>query len=302
MERILQKNETVNNWSYDSVTVCPKNRYVKAYYHRLEALDYHTHDFYELNIVTDGSGIHRIGQRELRAELGDVFVIPPGMGHGYRSSGSLTVFHLLLSERFMNSFGILFENIGGYKTLFNVEPELRSRTEFSYFLRAQSLSLEALFSLLEGIKEKSRANSDREELDSAFLAGQLITFLSEAIGKKSAEGAVRVADKRNLSVIGAMEYLDSHPDEPLDTEGLSAKCCMSYSGFLRAFRRLSGVTPSEYLAAARIKKARILLSGGSKTVLEIAMSLGYYDSAHFIKEFTRREGLTPTEYRKKLRI
>ena len=299
MDKFFEKSEKVNNWSYSSVAVCPENGYIKAYYHKMDTLPYHTHDFYEINIITDGSGIHRIGERELPSETGDVFVIPPTVGHGYRASGSLTVFHLLLSNRFMDSFGGLFDRLSGYKMLFCIDPELRLRTEFSCYLKASNFSYDRLVFYIESLLEKSDCKSDREELDSALYAGLLITFLADSISSPVANSEGRGVEKRTLSVIGAMEYLDSHPDEPLDPGALAEKCCMSYSGLLRAFKRISGMTPGEYLAKARIKRAEALLSTTSKTVLEIAMSLGYYDSAHFIKEFQRRKGFTPSEYRKR---
>jgi AraC-like DNA-binding protein len=299
MDKFCNKSGTVNNWSYDSVAVCAKNRYIKAYYHKIEVLDYHTHDFYELNIVTDGSGIHRIGERELPSETGDVFVIPPTVGHGYRSSDSITVFHLLLSNRFMDSFGSLFDKLSGYRMLFSIEPELRLRTEFSCYLKAGKFSLDKLWSSISALVEKSDCRNEREELDSAFLAGLLISFLADAMSAPVSYSEGRNAKKRTLSVIGAMEYLYNHSDEPLDTAALAEKCCMSYSSFLRAFKRISGATPSEYVAASRIQRAKALLSNGSLSVLEIAMSLGYYDSAHFIREFERRAGYTPSEYRKR---
>lgn len=299
MDKFSKKDETVSNWSYDSVTVCPKNRYIKAYYHKIDVLDYHTHDFYELNIVTDGSGIHRIGERELTSETGDVFVIPPTVGHGYRSSDSITVFHLLLSNRFMDVFGSLFDKLSGYKMLFSIEPELRLHTDFSCYLKAGKFSLDKLLSSISALTVKSDCRNEREELDSAFLAGLLISFLADSMSAPVSYSEGRELKKHTLSVIGAMEYLDNHPDEPLDIAALAEKCCMSYSTFLRAFKRLSGVTPSEYVAALRTQRAKALLSGGGESVLEIAMSLGYYDSAHFIKEFEKRTGYTPSEYRKR---
>lgn len=299
MTNNLLPQHRVYQWSFDSVVKCKNNSLIKSYYHKIEdVLAYHVHDFYEINIITGGSGRHYIGERELGVEIGDVFVIPPGVGHGYCSGGDLSVFHLLLSARFMNSIGSLMDDLDGFKMLFNIEPELRQRTEFSYYLKARDTAPDKLAKLIDAIDSVSECKNSREELDSAFQAGLLISYLAESIGLLGGQSTSQASDKRSISIIGAMEYIERHIDEPLDSKLLASKCAMSYSSFLRAFKRLTGKTPAEYQSAQRISKAEKLLLGRSDTVLGIAMELGYYDSAHFIKEFTRHKGITPTGYRK----
>ena len=303
MKNTAVQQVQVNHWSYDTVNQCKNNRLIKSYFHKIDSsLEYHTHDFYEINIISSGAGLHFVGERELTVCPGDVFVIPPGMGHGYRSSGELTVFHLLLSERFMSSVGRLLENLDGYRTLFSIEPQIRLRTEFSYYLRAGGFSLESLFRFIDTLTDSSDSANDMEELDSALSAARLIAFLSDSIRHIDVDIAENSGEKHTLSVIGAMEYLDRHFDEPLDSSVLADRCCMSYSCFLRAFKRLSGKTPSEYQSSLRIKKAEKQLLSSSDSVLKIAMDLGYYDSAHFIKEFQKHKNLSPTEYRKKQKL
>ena len=295
-----RSNNPPYHWSYDSVDRCKRNRLVKSYYHPIEVdLEYHTHDFYEINIITSGSGRHFIGERELSAECGDVFVIPPLTGHGYRSLGDLSVFHLLLSPVFMDRLSPLFDRVGGYGMLFNVEPRLRSMTDFSYYLRRGDLSFEKLISLIESVEAVSECKNEVEELDSALRAGLLISYLSGAMKNADTGAKTEASDNRTLSVIGAAEYLERHFDEPLSVADLAEKCAMSYSSFLRHFKRLFAKTPVEYQAALRVERAKKRLLGSSDSILKIAMELGYYDSAHFIREFERHTKKSPAEYRRR---
>ena len=57
----------------------------------------------------------------------------------------------------------------------------------------------------------------------------------------------------------------------------------------RGFRQMS--------LDARMRRARILLETTDKAVTEIALELGYSDSANFTRAFRRANGLSPTEYR-----
>ena len=72
---------------------------VHTYFHD-ETYDYtplHTHDFYELNIVISGNGIHQLNDSVCHITTGDVFIMPPGFSHGYTfDSPKYSIFHLLL--------------------------------------------------------------------------------------------------------------------------------------------------------------------------------------------------------------
>ena len=60
---------------------------VQAYFHD-ETYNFtpmHTHNFYELNIVISGDGTHHMNTSSCRITTGDVFIMPPGISHGYTS-------------------------------------------------------------------------------------------------------------------------------------------------------------------------------------------------------------------------
>lgn len=65
----------------------------------------------------------------------------------------------------------------------------------------------------------------------------------------------------------------------------------------RTFKRLTGVTPIEYIQETRIRNARNYLSQSNKTIGEIALLVGLPNIPYFITLFKKKTGLTPTEYR-----
>lgn len=66
------------------------------------------------------------------------------------------------------------------------------------------------------------------------------------------------------------------------------------------FVRHIGVTPFEYVTQKRIEKAKKLIMAGEKTMLEIAMEIGFCSQSHFNKVFKEKTGQTPVEYRNAL--
>ncbi|MBP3397122.1 MAG: helix-turn-helix transcriptional regulator [Clostridia bacterium] len=48
----------------------------------------------------------------------------------------------------------------------------------------------------------------------------------------------------------------------------------------------------------RIEQARRLISAGDKSMLEIALELGFCSQSHFNKVFKKETGMTPAAYRR----
>ena len=78
-------------------------------------------------------------------------------------------------------------------------------------------------------------------------------------------------------------------------------CGMSYSYFSRSFKRIMGLSFTEYLMHLRINEADRLLATTDKTVTDIAQSTGFSSDAYLISCFKKAKGMTPGNYRAMLR-
>jgi AraC-like DNA-binding protein len=78
---------------------------------------------------------------------------------------------------------------------------------------------------------------------------------------------------------------------------LAAIAGMSKYHFLRVFRRLTGVTPHQYLISARMRRAALELASSRRPVLNVALDSGFGDLSTFNKRFRATFGSTPTRYR-----
>ncbi|NLS21421.1 AraC family transcriptional regulator [Rhizobium sp. P40RR-XXII] len=77
---------------------------------------------------------------------------------------------------------------------------------------------------------------------------------------------------------------------------LAKLCGVSRAGFAARFRRIFGMGPIEYLLRWRIALAKDELQNGTKTVAEIAFSVGFGSSSAFSSAFTRTVGCSPTQF------
>ena len=72
---------------------------------------------------------------------------------------------------------------------------------------------------------------------------------------------------------------------------------MSDSTLLRTLKRLTGLSPSEYIREHRLSMARTYLETGKfNSVAEIAFEIGFADPKSFSRSFKSRYGKAPSSY------
>lgn len=90
------------------------------------------------------------------------------------------------------------------------------------------------------------------------------------------------------------ENLDS---DILDVTKMASDFAMSKSTLLRQLKRLTGLSPKNYLLEMRLNKARLLLENKTyNSIAKIASEVGYKDARSFSKGFKKRFGRLPSEY------
>jgi uncharacterized HTH-type transcriptional regulator HI_1052 len=73
---------------------------------------------------------------------------------------------------------------------------------------------------------------------------------------------------------------------------------MLRANFCRVFQQQLGLPPAKFLTKIRLQQAAYLLKSTQKSVLEIALAVGYQTEAHFSKAFKSAYQRSPSQYRK----
>ncbi len=115
--------------------------------------------------------------------------------------------------------------------------------------------------------------------------------------KRCKPGGLRLPDEEFAMQIG--EYIDEHYCEPLTLKILADMCHGSPYHLQRTYKKITGLTPVEYIQKVRISKAMYELITTNKSVAEIGLSVGLPNPSYFITLFKLKIGQTPKQYRKR---
>ena len=92
-------------------------------------------------------------------------------------------------------------------------------------------------------------------------------------------------------------YIEMNLNRNIHAQELADMIGYSVTYFTRRFREETGFGISDYVKAARIERAKILLETSENSVQEISEKLGFTTRNYFTKCFREITGMTPVEYR-----
>jgi len=155
--------------------------------------------------------------------------------------------------------------------------------------------------LLSLQKELLADEPGREIVMRALVEQMLVQVLRQhSVARRSDELEISRVGLIDRRIRKSIELMHSQLEQNLSLKDLAAASYLSPFHFARLFKKITGVTPHNYLAAIRTQKAQLLLSDHSLSVNAIAAKVGYLSSSHFTKAFRSATGTTPREFRKAL--
>ncbi|OMF17503.1 hypothetical protein BK131_05935 [Paenibacillus amylolyticus] len=100
----------------------------------------------------------------------------------------------------------------------------------------------------------------------------------------------------------AAVLLEEWAGEAVSLRALAERLALSPVQFTRRFREAFQETPSDYLKAIRLKKAKALLTDSRLTLTQIAERCGYENGFYLSRVFSSTIGISPSEYRRRHQV
>jgi AraC-like DNA-binding protein len=97
-----------------------------------------------------------------------------------------------------------------------------------------------------------------------------------------------------------LDFVESRIDDRIGVDEASRLANMSYFYFVKFFKKIMGLSFTEYVNFRKIKRAEMLLLTRDLSVSEVGDQIGMANMAHFYKMFKRFNGCSPKEFQRKM--
>lgn len=235
----------------------------------------HIHEQFGIGQILQGAQRSASGRGQVQAQAGDLISLNPGEVHdGAPLGGNARRWRMLYfePERITQAFADMASDGGP------------TPSELAYPVLRKRQASHAFAALYRAIAQP--------DMPAAQLAGEqtlpvlLAHLLEQRPGKPLAAGN---------GASRAKTLIDDDPMAPLTLSLLAEQAQLSRFQLVRAFSRLTGLTPHAYLLQRRLLKARQLVAAGLP-LAEAAATAGFADQSHMSRHFVRCFGFTPGLY------
>ncbi len=232
----------------------------------------HLHEYYELEIILEGTGTQDLNGTIYPLGPGTVYFLTPIDFHSVEPRGDLRLANLSFDESMLTpQLRLLFTN-RRQNFIFESDPDLRTLMEL----------------LLE---EAARADGYSPACQRGLL--ELILYHIARGVERSAFPQPATGQLRS-----AMQYLFCHFREDITLPALARQCGYTPTYFSRVFHQCCGESFVDFLGALRLNYAKTLLLSTGLSVTEVAEKSGFGSPSSFHRLFKQRLGLSPAAWRK----
>ena len=243
---------------------------------------YHSHTFYEFFYVTEGTATHIINGKSERLSAGDMRFLSPTDVHCFFREKNEFCAHrdiVVPEDQFQYSCGYLGPDL--FKSFTANEKTFKPRLPDSQINHFENR-------IKQIINTPPNMAGQKKSLINLFMVELLSVYI--------------IADSTaSLYPLWFEELLARFHRAELIRNGLSeiiAPFNYNLSYVCRVFKKLMGVTMSDYLLEMRLSHAANLLQCTSGSVLFICEEVGFSSLSYFSSSFKRRYGISPKDFRK----
>jgi AraC-like DNA-binding protein len=254
-------------------------------YGAVSASDVHT--FHQIVLGLDGAMEMAVDGVLERIDAHHAWLIPAGSRHEYAGIGEnrqlvldVPCASLALPERFFSRARPLAMNAA----LASVVSQAASHAARMEAL--PSVSSLAFAASIDAMEPNAARRAHRLAWDTA---ARFAAVLGDTLG-------IEAPDSR-FDCARIDRWLRAHLSEPLRVTDLAAHCGLGERRFHQLFDEAFGTTPHRYLQRLRLDTAVMLLNDARRTLIDVALTVGFADQSAFTHAFTRRFGLAPGQWR-----
>ncbi len=250
---------------------------------------YHYHDCYELYYLYSGERYYFIKDKTYHVEGGSLVLIKPYEIHCTANFAECGYDRLLIN--FKEEF------IKDLLPVCKEENPLLCFDEAVHTIVLNPKEKQFVETLLETMVAEKEKGDICESPYMQFSLMQLLLFINKN-NRRPASDIDSYANSTHKSIAEITGYINNHYTENLSLNTISDLFYISPCYFSRTFKKLCGISFSEYLNNVRVKEARKLLYKTDMQITNVAEAVGFGSTTHFNRVFKTLTGMGPLAYRK----
>lgn len=259
------------------VQVDPANRILRE----------HRHINFEIAMVLEGEGVYHTGSGIHPMVPGDVFVFSGNEPHCITKilASGLNLVNLHFNHRFFSRFCSAGDR---YPNMFFAHSQ-----HFCNRIPAEKSG--NLRNLFEKLMAEFEENG--EQLESAL--GAYVNLMLVELIRNQAYYVPGERDHQAMDkILLGVRFIDEHFCEDITLEEIAEKSGITPNYYTKLFHQCFQVKLWDYITGKRIDLAKKLLrTEEGMTVLDIAISCGFHNTANFNRAFLKFTGITPSAYK-----
>ncbi len=244
----------------------------------LKDYDIHWHDYFEIEMLVDGSAIHILNGKSYTLSKGDIYLLSPIDFHEiHPTSPGTTVMNIMFTEDLISDELLFF--------FFNSNENIIGHLN------------EKEYNFLYTIIDRAISEYAEKQLFSQNMVRNIIECIFITLGRK-----FNLVSEKTTSDLSTMHkvlmHIHHHFREDPSLEETAIVAGLNPGYFSSVFHQFTGKTYKKYLTELKMNYAKKLLLSGNLSVTEICYNSGYNTLSHFLREFKKYYGTTPAEMRK----
>ena len=236
----------------------------------------HFHDFYEIELVIQGSGTQIINGNKYDINSNTLFLY------------HINDYHEIFADEPLVMYNIAFNRVcideSTIADIFDYENEIVISLSPNRLTQITNMML-----MIKDIYESNRTNKR------LILSHLLNAMLLIAIGSEQKK---QLHDAQDVSFNSVLRYIHENFAKSPTLDEISAFSGYQKNYFCGLFKKKTAMTYVEYLTAYKINYSKKLLKVTDKNIKEITQECGFSSANNFIREVKKKNNITPKQYRK----
>ncbi len=242
-------------------------RIKKGNFFKAEDISVHFHEYYEIEIIADGSGVMTLNGIDIPFKKGMVFFILPNDFHKFTFSTDTQIYNISFCD----------------EVLFAGSNKKHIIEKTNNFLNIADSQLNSILKLCDTIIALDTINpKSRRYLLKAVL--ELFPRLY------------------NIDVVSsyfgiAVAFIENHFKDSITAADVARQCLINDDYLNRIFKKEINITVTDYIRKKRLHYASVLLASSDLSVSEIAYNSGFQSIQTFNRVYKKYYGVAPSKNR-----